>query len=431
VGNAVTIAANATDPNGTVQKVDFFNGNTPLGTVTTAPYTLTLSNLAVGNYNFMARATDNLGAMTTSAAVNFSITQTIVNLDAAISAVLAPVGIVTNPTATPSVTLKNNGINTITTALIRYKINAATEKTYNWTGSLARGNSVNVALPAIVLPLGANAFTVTVANPNGSTDEVSANNTVTANFTYLTAGATCANNFEQNNLATQAPTLSVNTTTYSMVQTAGDVDFFKVTTTNTEPKLKVALNNLPQDYELELYAITPSGGLGRRLALSYLGGLANEVIRYNTPTAGATYFVKITGYNAAFDAAKCYALEVAASNTNFTGIDDPNAGRSAWKEAPVEITESGMVVSAFPNPVREGMTTVKVVAEQQAEYLIVLLDMQGKEIVRQTAQMEKGENLIKMPVQNVIRGTYVIRVDNLSTVQTASANKSFAKLRID
>ncbi len=431
LGNAVTIAANATDPNGNVQKVDFFNGNTPLGTVTTPPYTLTLSNLAVGNYNFVARATDNLGAMTTSTSVNFAVTQTIVNLDAAITAILAPVGIVTNPTANPNVTIKNNGLNTITNALIRYKINNGTEKTFNWNGSITKGNSSNIALPSIVLPLGANAFTATVANPNGAADEVAANNTMTANFTYLTAGATCANNFEQNNLATQAPTLSINTTTYSMIQTSGDVDFFKINTTNISPKLKISLNNLPADYEIELYAITPSGGLGRRLALSYIGGNANEVIRYNTPTNAATYFIKITGYNAAFDATKCYALEIAASNTNFTGQEDSNAGRSAWKDAPLEITESGMVVSAFPNPVREGFTTVKVVADDADDYNIILFDMQGKEIIRLTETLEKGENLLKMPVQNVIKGTYVIRVENKNRNTQTADNKKFAKLKIE
>jgi Secretion system C-terminal sorting domain len=326
--------------------------------------------------------------------------------------------------------LKNNGTNTITSALITYQINTAVARTFNWTGSLTRGNSINVSLPSMALPLGANAFTAIVTNPNGAADQVAANNTMTSNFTYLSAGATCANNFEVNNLASQAPTLSLNTTTYSMIQSNGDIDFFKITTTNAAPKLRLALNNLPADYDLELYAITNSGGLGRRLAVSYIGGTANEVIRYNTPTGGATYFVKITGYNGAFSNSKCYALEIAAGNTNFSGVDQ-NANTSNWKDAPAEITESGMIVSAFPNPVREGFTTVKVTADATDEFHIILFDMQGKEIKRLTEKLEKGENLVKMPVDAVIRGTYVIRVESTTNQSASASNKAFSKLRIE
>ncbi len=66
----IPLTAEATDPDGTVRQVDFFLGQTWLGTITNRPYSLVWSNAGVGTYTFTARATDNLGAQMTSAPAN-------------------------------------------------------------------------------------------------------------------------------------------------------------------------------------------------------------------------------------------------------------------------------------------------------------------------------------------------------------------------
>ena len=65
----IAIAATATDPNGTISKVEFYNGTTKLGEDVSAPYTFTWSNVPKGNYSLTAKATDNEGNATTSAVV--------------------------------------------------------------------------------------------------------------------------------------------------------------------------------------------------------------------------------------------------------------------------------------------------------------------------------------------------------------------------
>lgn len=68
-GNApatVSLSATATDSDGTISKVEFFNGSTLLATVTTSPYTYSWTNVAAGTYSVTAKATDNLNAATTS-----------------------------------------------------------------------------------------------------------------------------------------------------------------------------------------------------------------------------------------------------------------------------------------------------------------------------------------------------------------------------
>ncbi|OON67165.1 glycosyl hydrolase [Hymenobacter sp. CRA2] len=71
---SITISANAADANGTVSKVEFFQGSTKLGEDTSSPYSFTWSNVAAGSYSITARATDNAGATTTSSAVNVTVT---------------------------------------------------------------------------------------------------------------------------------------------------------------------------------------------------------------------------------------------------------------------------------------------------------------------------------------------------------------------
>ncbi len=61
VGTNITLTATATDPDGAVAEVSFYNGGILLGTDSTAPYSLTLSNVAAGSYLFVAVATDNRG----------------------------------------------------------------------------------------------------------------------------------------------------------------------------------------------------------------------------------------------------------------------------------------------------------------------------------------------------------------------------------
>jgi hypothetical protein len=70
----VSLAATASDPDGSVAKVEFFSGATKLGEDTTAPFALNWSGVGAGTYTLTARATDDLGFTTTSAAATITVT---------------------------------------------------------------------------------------------------------------------------------------------------------------------------------------------------------------------------------------------------------------------------------------------------------------------------------------------------------------------
>lgn len=69
----IVITAAAADAEGSVTNVEFFSGSTSLGTDDTAPFSLVLSNVAVGNYSFSAIATDDEGLSATSTVVNVTV----------------------------------------------------------------------------------------------------------------------------------------------------------------------------------------------------------------------------------------------------------------------------------------------------------------------------------------------------------------------
>ena len=75
---SVSISASASDADGTVSKVDFYNGTTLLVTDATSPYTYTWTGVAVGTYSITAKATDNLGATTTSSVVTVTVNTVVV-----------------------------------------------------------------------------------------------------------------------------------------------------------------------------------------------------------------------------------------------------------------------------------------------------------------------------------------------------------------
>lgn len=74
------LAASASDADGTIQSVQFYQDGVVIGSDTTAPYTLAVSGLAQGTYAYSAAATDNGGNRSVSS-----------NVTAIVNAAIAPV----------------------------------------------------------------------------------------------------------------------------------------------------------------------------------------------------------------------------------------------------------------------------------------------------------------------------------------------------
>ena len=92
--------------------------------------------------------------------------------------------------ASPEITFKNYGNIPLSSLDIDYSINGGTVNTHNWTGNLTSGASETVFLPTITFSAQAsNTVNFSLSNPNGYTDQNTANNDGSVTFAqYSSAG---------------------------------------------------------------------------------------------------------------------------------------------------------------------------------------------------------------------------------------------------
>jgi glucose/arabinose dehydrogenase len=91
---SVTIDALASDPDGSVTQVAFYDGANLLGTLTTPPWSFPWSNPPAGAHSLTVRATDNGGLVTTSAAVGVTVNYTTTSLPSPwVERDIGPVGV--------------------------------------------------------------------------------------------------------------------------------------------------------------------------------------------------------------------------------------------------------------------------------------------------------------------------------------------------
>jgi hypothetical protein len=401
VGTNLVLVANAADADGLITKVEFYNGATLISTSTATPYTATLTASIAGVYNLTARAYDNAGGITTS--TNVAVTS-VVPLDAGISGILAPNGTIGNVSVTPSVTLRNFGSTSITSATIQYRLNANTFSSINWTGSLAGGASVNVNLPSVTgYAIGNNTFTAQTTLVNGGADGNVNNNGLTVNFVY----STCANDNEPSNNSSSTPAaLTLNATKASQIGSATDADFYRFTTTANAPKLRITLSNLPGDYDVFLYNSLSSGAIGSIVARGENGGTTAENVVYNAATTGRTYYLRVFGYGGAFSTAQCYNLLVQTGATNFVRVVQPDRNGNLRLDEPAEAAP----LSIYPNPA-DDMVNLKFTTATAGDYQVSVVNTMGKTVLNDIMYFEEGENETTLRTSDLATGMYLIRVN--------------------
>ncbi len=93
-----------------------------------------------------------------------------------------PGGTVCDVTITPAVTIKNHGLETLTSLDINYSIDGGALLNYEWTGSLVTNASETVLLPAVITTEGEHSLEVTLENPNGNPDADGSDNVAETEF---------------------------------------------------------------------------------------------------------------------------------------------------------------------------------------------------------------------------------------------------------
>ncbi len=230
---AIGMSATASDSDGTIAKVVFYNGATPLYTATAAPYTYTWSNVPIGTYSITAVATDNSGASTTSAAVNVTVVDpsgsgvNFISVVPTTTTGAVPTGSTLNAGLTYTLKASNNdAVKTVelhegTTVLgsITYPININGE-TYV--------NTARIGTLSANLPIGTHQLYLSV-----QTAEDFANNssTFTITVTRINVKPTITLNAPANGTVSNLPaTLNLSATASDSDGTISKVDFFNGST---------------------------------------------------------------------------------------------------------------------------------------------------------------------------------------------------------
>ncbi|MBE2247884.1 MAG: PKD domain-containing protein [Candidatus Competibacteraceae bacterium] len=317
-----------------------------------------------------------------------------VALDAQMLSITAPGTTVCSGTnITPVVVLKNNGTTVLTSATITYVVDGGSPVNYAWSGSLASTATTNVTLAPFSTGAGAHTITVTVSNPNGSSDMNSSNDAQTKNFSVVNptgislpfAEGFDAATFPPTNWANENPdnntgsALWVRTTTVSgfgtstacakidhaspSSSTAGQVDnlitpYLNLTTASS-PSLSFSVANARYSasyYDsLIVYITTDCGGNWTRLA-SYGNNTgasplatAPDVTSAFVPTntQWATKNISLNAY--ASQTAVQIRFQLRSGWGNVTYLDDINISASATVPPTASFTPSATTICAGQN----------------------------------------------------------------------------------
>ena len=82
----------------------------------------------------------------------------------------------------PSIKITNNGSSNLTSATLKYTLNANPQITINWTGNLAQGQNIDVSLGQLTAAIGQNTLNAIIESPNGTVDGFPEDNNTSINF---------------------------------------------------------------------------------------------------------------------------------------------------------------------------------------------------------------------------------------------------------
>jgi hypothetical protein len=156
----------------------------------------------------------------------------------------------------------------------------------------------------------------------------------------------------------------------------------------------VTRTGLPADYDLGLY-----NSAGTLLFSSANGGTTSETVTYNAAPVG-TYYIRVIGYNGAFNSSACYTLRATISSTTLREAEQETVVTPKEETAQFEDASGLFDFNLFPNPASSTLNiqlnTEEALIKAQA------FDVTGRVIW--SGDLEKGINSIS--VENLPAGMY-------------------------
>lgn len=222
-----------------------------------------------------------------------------------------------------------------------------------------------------------------------------------ASWTATVPSACPADAYESNGTLATGASIGVNVNNLAYVCPAGDIDWYKFTSSATNNNIKVTLTTLPFDYDLELY-----NAAGTMLYSSTNASTTSEQILYNGAPA-ATYYVKVYGYNGATSPTQQYTLRVSTQSVAWSPTNPNtvfvNASRAGQPTDQPWIT--------LTNPVAAGEKAWLTVGNYTGPATVRLYDAQGRLVAADAEVSVADDAQTGYVVPRELRpGVYVVSV---------------------
>ena len=292
----------------------------------------------------------------------------------------APTGLVASNVTASAATCSWAAVTGASSYRFEYKTNAAT----TWSTFTTTSTSVNLT--------GLSASTTYNTRVLATCSSGNSAYSSTVNFTTLAAGG-CTDSFESNNSQTAAKAITPGTAINALIGTSTDVDWFKFSNSSTKKNIKVNMTNLPADYDMILYRSSTQVGISEN------EGTLDEQIIYNTSTSATTYYVKVYGYNGAFNTSICYNLLAQISSSSYF--------RTSGEEIDIETTPVTGELLVFPNPATNEISLVLPFGKG-GEGTLSILDVTGKMMFSQKMTAGQADKTYNMDVSGFKPGLYLV-----------------------
>jgi hypothetical protein len=363
------------------------------------------------------------------------------NLDAQLKYINQPNARICNSSFTPSVTIRNNGTQNLTSINVNTVIDNGNAVVYTWTGNLAQFNNANVTLAGINTITGNHTITVYLSNANNATDANTKNDTLRLDFQYTAPVSTIAEGFE-GSLFTPTGWDIVNpdySTTWKKVLGAyktGNasvmIDNFDYTSLGQQDYLRLPETSIPSTVDsaffsfqlaaavytplstsnnnwdtLEVLISTDCGQTYTSLYKKYASTLVTHKDTVNTyfiPSAPSDWRKDSIYLSSYIGVGKfMLAFRNSTGNENNIYLDDINLRTVTINP---NLKQRGILVT--PNP-SSGKITVQFYPTPSSLRSIQIFNLTGQKIMEQQVSGQ-GSNLYNFDISRNAAGTYIVRI---------------------
>lgn len=362
--------------------------------------------------------------------------------DAGVNSVM-PTDSFCDPQINPTFWMHNNGNIPLTSVIITYNYDGGTSQTYTWSGTLAPGDSISIALASATLSGGNHNLNINVAGSNGLADVNNTNNTATTTFFILSSGGVgqplpFIEGFENppfptNGIAVANPTGGQTWQATSAAAAIGThsvmiSNLLNSTTGATDDIVLPAFNfsayanpSMSFDYAYASYTAGASDTL--EVLISNCGPVFTSLGKYygaslSTAIPTTSGFVPSSKQwaNRSIDlTAYAGSPNVKIKFRNISGYENnlylDNINILGFPVA-VEPTKSlKQMVSLYPNPATNAIQ-IGYNAPDNGDFSIKIYDISGRMIENLSFAANQGKNEWEIEVSDLANGVYIFQMEN-------------------